>query len=362
VPDSLLACDLDFILEQARDDLRELAGCRLFVTGGTGFVGSWMVESLLHANHRLNLGSRVVLLTRSPDCYRQSHPHLAFDPAVELMQGDVRTVDGPMGNVDAVIHAATPASAKLNSESPACMLEIVLDGMRNVLRMAANAGRVPFLFTSSGAVYGRQPPELSHVDETYLGGPDSLSPASAYHEGKRVAELMGAIAASQGQVDVKVARLFAFIGPYLPIDAHFAIGNFIRDALQGGPIVVRGDGTAVRSYLYGADMAIWLWGILVRGLPGRAYNVGSEDDISIADLAQVVSREAHPRAAVSIASTPQPDQRSERYVPSTHRAVKELGLRALVSLPEGIRRTATWYADIARRMAIPDPSNREKHR
>ncbi len=166
MPDNLLAGDLDFILEHARDDLREFAGCRLFVTGGTGFVGSWMMESLLHANHRLDLGSRVVLLTRSPDLYRRSHPHLAFDPAVELMQGDVCTVDAAPGTVDAFIHAATPASAKRRtSENPARMLEIVVDGMRNALRMAANAGRVPFLFTSSGAVYGRQPPELSHVSD-----------------------------------------------------------------------------------------------------------------------------------------------------------------------------------------------------
>ncbi len=352
MPDSLLACDLDFILEQARDDLRELAGCRLFVTGGTGFVGSWMVESLLHANHRLNLGSRVVLLTRSPDCYRQSHPHLAFDPAVELMQGDVRTFDGPMGNVDAVIHAATPASAKLNSESPACMLEIVLDGMRNVLRMAANAGRVPFLFTSSGAVYGRQPPELSHVDETYLGGPDSLSPASAYHEGKRVAELMGAIAASQGQVDAKVARLFAFIGPYLPIDAHFAIGNFIRDALQGGPIVVRGDGTAVRSYLYGADMAIWLWGILVRGLPGRAYNVGSEDAIDIVTAAANVAIQCNPRAEVIIGGVRDPGAAVDRYVPSTARGRAELGLLQQVGMAESIKRTLAWHRRVLQRVDV----------
>ncbi len=343
MPDNPLASDLDFILEHARDDLRAFAGCRMLVTGGTGFVGSWMVESLLHANHRLDLGSRLVLLTRSPDLYRQSHPHLAFDPAVELMQGDVRTVDRPMGNVDAVIHAATPASAKLNSESPARMLEIVLDGMRNVLRMAANAGRVPFLFTSSGAVYGRQPPGLSHIDETYLGGPDSLSPASAYHEGKRVAELMGAIAASQGQVDVKIARLFAFVGPYLPIDAHFAIGNFIRDALQGGPIVVRGDGTAVRSYLYGADMAIWLWRILARGLPSRAYNVGSEQSIDVRSLAHSVASTSIPSLDVIIHGNTVPGAEIERYVPSTKRACAELGLQQRVDSTDAITRTIAWH-------------------
>jgi nucleoside-diphosphate-sugar epimerase len=343
VNDNLLAGDLEFVLDHARDDIREFAGCRLFVTGGTGFVGSWLVESLLWANRRLDLGSRVVLLTRSPDLYRQSQPHLAFDPAVELVQGDVCTVDESITNIDAVIHAATPASAKLSSENPARMLDVVLDGMRSVLRLAADAGRVPFLFTSSGAVYGRQPPELSHVDETYLGGPDSLSPASAYHEGKRVAELMGSIAANRGQVDVKIARMFAFVGPHLPIDAHFAIGNFIRDALQGGPVVVRGDGTAVRSYLYGADMAIWLWRVLVRGIPGRAYNVGSEHSIDVRSLAHAVASTSTPPLDVIIHGNAVPGAEIERYVPSTRRACAELGLQQRVDSTDAITRTIAWH-------------------
>jgi dTDP-glucose 4,6-dehydratase len=338
-----LAGDLEFVLDNARDDLGELAGCRLYVTGGTGFVGSWLLETLLWANRRLDLKSRVLLLTRSPDRYKESHPHLATDPAVELVRGDVCTLDEPMTGVDAVVHAATPASAKLNSEDPMQMLAIVVDGMRNVLEMASHAGRIPVLLTSSGAVYGRQPAEMSHVDEAYLGGPDALLPGSAYHEGKRIAELMGSIATSRGQADVKIARLFAFIGPYLPINTHFAIGNFIRDALRGGPIVVNGDGTAVRSYLYGAEMAIWLWRVLIRGTPGRAYNVGSEDAVDIATAARAVAAVVSPSPEVSILGGQSAVGPLDRYVPGTRRSQVELGLAQTVCLDDSIRRTLAWH-------------------
>ena len=270
MPDNLLAGDLDFVLEHARDDLREFAGCRLFVTGGTGFVGSWMMESFLHANRRLAREARVVVLTRSPDLYRRSHPHIALDPAVEVMQGDVCTVDAAPGTVDVFIHAATPASAKqrirrirpecLKSSWMACGTCFVWLRTRAEFRSCSLAlaqcmagshrsFRMSTRLTWAALIRCRRRPPITRVSVW--------------------AELMGAIAASQGQVDVKIARLFAFVGPYLPLDAHFAIGNFIGDALRGGPIVVQSDGTAVRSYLYGADMAI----LAVEGPGKRAFPV-----------------------------------------------------------------------------------------
>jgi len=147
---------------------------------------------------------------------------------------------------------------------------------------------------------------------------------------------------AEGAFEPTVARCFAFVGPYLPLDIHFAIGNFIRDALAGGPIRVSGDGTAVRSYLYAADLAVWLWTILLRGGKMRAYNVGGPDPITIRALAELIRDTLAPGVRIEIARTPVPGSPVSRYVPSVERAAAELGLVPTVHLREAVARTARF--------------------
>jgi nucleoside-diphosphate-sugar epimerase len=338
----LLARDLDDLIARYEPDFIALRGKRLFVTGGTGFVGSWLLESFTWANARLALGASAVVLARDPNAFRSIAPHLAHDPALEFLAGDVRALPA-LGAFDGVIHAAAPASKKLNDEEPLAMLETIVEGTRGVLEMAARSGPIPVLLTSSGAVYGRQPPELERFDETYTGAPDTLDARNAYHEGKRLAELLGAVYAQTCGLHFKLARLFAFVGPYLPLDRHFAIGNFIGDALAGRTIEVRGDGTPVRSYLYGGDMAGWLWAILSRGRNGRAYNVGSSEAVDIAATAHAVASAVDPTPTVTIRGTPDLTRLPERYVPSVARAFDELSLVQTVDLPSAIGRTIAWH-------------------
>ena len=337
-----LAGELDEVLDATRDLWRDLAGARVLITGGTGFFGSWLLETFSWAHDRLELKSSAVVLTRDPEGFAARASHLADHEAICTMRGDVRDIGNDLGDFDAVIHAATSASADLNQTDPLTMLDTIIDGTRHILDAVAGSGEIPVLLTSSGAVYGRQPPELDHMPETWSGGPDPLDTRSAYAEGKRTAELTGALFTNASGLQVKYARCYAFLGPYLPLDRHYAIGNFIRDGLAGGPIRVQGDGTTVRSYLYAADLAIWLWTILLRGTTGRAYNVGSEEAIDIAELARTVARALDPAPDTEIAShaTTGP---IDRYVPSTERARQELGLEQRVSLSEGIARTISWH-------------------
>jgi dTDP-glucose 4,6-dehydratase len=181
------------------------------------------------------------------------------------------------------------------------------------------------------------------LDEEYAGAPDPTSANSAYGEGKRAAELLCVLGGQRSGVEPKIARAFAFVGPYLPLDRHFAIGNFVGDALAGRPVVVRGDGTTVRSYMYGLDLALWLLAILIDGAPGRPYNVGSEEGISIGDLARRVAGNSGAGLAVEILGTPLPGAQGDRYVPSTRRARTELGLRLAVPLDAAIVRTCQWH-------------------
>jgi len=340
-----VVADLEEQLPRTEADLRTLKGTRLFITGGTGFVGSWLLESLVHANDRLALGLHITVLTRSPGTFQTRMPHLATHQTLTLVAGDARKLPEDLGAFDGVIHAATPASAAINRDEPELMLDVIVDGGRSVLDLAACCGPIPFLFTSSGAVYGRQPTAMERIPETYLGGPDPLNAASAYHEGKRAGELQCAIAREQSGLQTKIARLFAFAGPYLPLDSHFAIGNFIADALADRTIVVKGDGTAVRSYLYAADMIAWLWAIYARGIPMRAYNVGSDSGADMATLARTVAavRRPSPTADIEIHGKPQAGAPADRYVPDTTRIRTELGVESLVDLPDAIRRTIAFH-------------------
>ena len=339
-----LAGDLDHVLDHTRDLWDELRGERVFITGGTGFFGCWLLESLLWAQDRLGLGVEAVVLTRDPDAFRARAPHLARHPGLTMLAGDVRSYPFPAGTFSHIIHAAIDASAKLNDESPLHMLDTIVDGTRHALDHAIACKAKRFLLTSSGAVYGKQPSEMTHVPEDYTGAPDPLSPRSAYGEGKRLAEHLCALYARGSGLEPKIARCFAFVGPYLPLDVHYAIGNFIRDALLGGPIVVLGDGTPYRAYLYAADLAIWLWTILIRGQSCRAYNVGSEDAITIESLAHAVRDVVSPGAEIHILQTGDAASLPERYVPRVERAARELALHSAVALDDAIRRTADWSA------------------
>jgi nucleoside-diphosphate-sugar epimerase len=351
-----LADDLDHVLAHTRDLWEELRGQRLFMTGGTGFFGCWLLESFTWACDRLDLGAEAVVLTRRPEAFKQKAPHLAGHPAVRLHSGDVRNFAFPEGPFSHVIHAATESSTSLNDDDPLLMLDTIIEGTRRTLEFARQSGATKFLLTSSGAVYGRQPPDMTHVPEDNSGAPTTIDPRSAYGEGKRVAELLCAIYAQRHGLETKIARCFAFVGPYLPLDVHFAIGNFIRDVLGSGPIVVKSDGTPMRSYLYAADLAIWLLTILCQGEACRPYNVGSNDAVSINELATLVAGKGNWSPTVRVCGVRQLGQPLQRYVPSIERPARELGLSVHIGLSASILRTVRWYASQPR-FCVSDPSS-----
>jgi len=322
-----------------------LRGARVFLTGGTGFVGRWLLAAFVHANREHALDARVDVLTRDPDAFAHVCPDLASDGAVALVRGDVRTADASLGKYTYVIHGATPSHAYMNARQPHELLEIIETGTRKMLDLASHSRARRFLLLSSGAVYQPPAPLGGFVESSPLG---PLWPAerSAYHAGKRSAEDLTWAAHDVG-LGVTVARLFAFVGPHLPLDRHFAIGNFVADALAGRSILVRGDGSPVRSYLYAADMAVWLWVMLLHErAAGAAYNVGSERSISIAETARLVAAECG--AGMNVTVLGGADRGAgDRYVPSTRRACDELGVSETVALPEAVRRTIAWSREAA---------------
>jgi nucleoside-diphosphate-sugar epimerase len=339
----LSQADLDHILTHTCELWPEMRNQKLFLTGGTGFFGCWLVESFLAANHRFGLQAELHVLTRSPKAFLDKCPHLANNPAIKLLHGDVRNFEFPAGEFPFVIHAATEASAKLIAEEPLQMLSTTIDGTKRTLEFAATHGTQKYLLTSSGAVYGDQPASITHIAEDYAGAPNQLDPSSVYSEGKRAAELMCAVYGSAHKIECKIARCFAFVGPHLPLDAHFAIGNFIRDAMRGDSIRVNGDGTPKRSYMYAADLTIWLWTLLFRAQSMDVFNVGSDQAVSISELAETVLLAIGSYAEVQVLQKARAGAQLRQYVPDVQKAARKLGLKCEVSLEDAIRRTAAWH-------------------
>lgn len=319
---------------------RRLEGRRLFITGGTGFVGKWLLSTLVDVNRRLDLNVQATVLTRDPAAFHAAMPLLAGSPELHWLQGDVRDFAFPDTNFDTIIHAATDVVACTTPEN---IFATCVEGTQRVLELAAQASARDLLLVSSGAVYGRQPPALACVPEDYPGAPDPLLPGSAYGEGKRAAEWLCAAAAARSGLRVATARCFAFIGPHLPLDKRFAIGNFLDAAMSSREIVIQGDGTPHRSYLYAADMAAWLWAVLLLGRNGAAYNVGSTEALSIAALAGRVCSALRVSPSIRIMGTLDLSSTPERYVPENRRAREELGLARPLPLDEAILRTARWH-------------------
>ena len=344
--------DLEHVTRLIAPCMNSWKGSRILVTGATGFFGSWLVETFHHANETLGLGAELVGVGSPADDFSLRCPQLLNLNNVKLIKADIRQLvtDVPTqlpewgSRIDAIIHAAIHVDNLTYDRQPLSTLETGVLGVWEALELGRKTNVRRLLFVSSGAVYGSQPPTTEFLDEDHGSQLDSANHQAAYAEGKRIGETLCAGYLRQYDLPVTIARPFAFVGPHLPLDRQFAIGNFIRDALAGGPIVIKGDGTSVRSYLYAADLVVWLWTILSRGTLGRPYNVGAEQAISVRQVADLVAAISVLKNRVEVHGTPESGPPS-RYVPSTKRAQLELGLGETVSLEEGVSRTLNWYRE-----------------
>ena len=306
---------------------------RMLILGSSGFVGKSFI-SLLSSDFKKRAAFDEIILT-----FRSS---ATVDyPWVKNLRFDFRNATDTFPETEIIFHAATPASAELNSFNPDLMYDLNVSAMRKVLD-TVRSWRIPprILFTSSGAVYGEMPIGVQSFVEERQWSIDNQLGLSAYAEGKRVAESMLRVASEEGTCVGVIARMFAFSGEHLPRDRHFAIGNFVESAVTNRQIRVRSDGSAIRSYLDERDMAQWLLQIAQNGTSSKIYHVGSERAISIRELAYLVAERygslTGDHIPVEILGRSSPLDGVSRYVPSTVRTREELGLSETISLERSI--------------------------
>lgn len=317
--------ELEQILDCSRDDWERLRTARIFVTGGTGFVGKWLLSAFLHARERLGLQTELLVLTREPERFCLEAPHLAQATGIELLQGALEDFAFPRRPFTHVLHAAARVQGGQASDHRT--------GLERVLRLCEAHTVGKLLYVSSGAVYGVQPADRECLSENR----DPGEPATEYARGKQQCE---ALLRQTGRLDYSIARCFAFLGPYLPPNAGYAAADFLRQAAQGQTVTVRGDGSAIRSYLYAADLALWLWTLLARGAPQSCYNVGAATPVCIAELAREIAEQCGVRVEIQGSNSTRTGAR--RYLPCTEKARTELGLQEHWTLSEAVATTLRW--------------------
>lgn len=305
-----------------------LVGKRVFLTGGTGLFGKWLIASLA------TLDLELVILSRNPNGFQKAFP-LTGLARISFIQGDIRSFEFSEGAFDYLIHAAAPVVSDSMGYNDPEVREIIEKGTRHVLRFAKTNRISKVLFVSSGAVYGPQASGLEKLTEQ-----EPCVPITQYGIGKLEAERL-CIASG---LDVRVARCFTFVGPGMPLDSHLAIGNFMGNALRGEPIEINGDGTPIRSYMHSDDLVEWLLTLLIFGRKGEVYNVGSDVPISMEALAERIQRIAGSEEGVAIA-TPRVEGPSARYMPSIEKVRDELGLTLHVDLDDALRTTIASYKE-----------------
>ncbi len=353
--------DLDLMVASLQSELKTMAGQRLLITGGAGFLGYYFTQAITHHNRAASKPDRIAVTVY--DNFARGTPAWleALERAGELrsIAQDMRfPLPRPFGPFEYIIHAASIASPTYYRAHPVECMDANINGLRNLLDHARDSASSKdpvrgVLFLSSSEIYGDPEPKAIPTPEDYRGFVSCTGPRACYDEAKRFGETMCAVFAKHHGVPVKVARPFNNYGPGLKINDGRVLPDFARDALAGRDIVMLSDGKATRTFCYAADAIIGYYKVLVRGHPGEAYNIGTETpEISMKDLAQRVVALCSRLYGYKGKAVFQPSTDKDYMVDNPNRrcpiitkAREHVGYNPAVSFDDGLERSIVWYKD-----------------
>lgn len=332
--------DLGFICSNCLPELKSISNKSILITGGSGFFGKWFIESIAFANINFSLNISLTLITRDKSIFLLNNPKFIYFNFLTIVEGNILKKQNIKGDFDYLLHmATTTAHETFNGELDESKVKTLEVGTENIIDFAIKNKIPKLLFTSSGVIYG-QSDKMHLMEQDFVKSP-IVNKGTGLAQGKILAETIITNRCRSHNINYKIARCFSFVGPYLPLDIHYAIGNFINDARQNRPIVLRSEGKSVRSYLYIADTIIWLLKLLVCDEEG-VFNVGSERQITIYDLAHKVRDMISPSSDVVIVHKDLTEGNFTRdiYVPSVSKIKSSLGVEEWTSLEDSILKTA----------------------
>ena len=319
----------------------------VLITGANGFIPAYMLETLLYLNETQGADVHVIALVRNHEKSMRRLGHLSGRKDVTFVVQDVRDPYSGPGAADFVIHAASQASPKFYGTDPVGTFETNVLGTRRMLEISKNSGSEGFLYFSSGEVYGRIDNPSIPVKETDYGYLDPLSVRSCYAEGKRAGETLCICWHAQFGIPVKIVRLSHTYGPGMELDDGRVFADFVADMVARRDIVMKSDGSTRRPFCYLADATVAFFTVLLKGATGEAYNVGSDIECSILDLAETIVRLFPERCCRVQRQERRPD---DPYIPSPVSGghfdlskIRSLGWRPTTSIEEGFWRTVKSY-------------------
>lgn len=331
------------ILNNKTQVIDGLKNSKVVVIGGTGFVGTWIAEMISALNDEYNFNIELNLIARNTDKFTKKWLHLSSRKDIKLIKSDVRQLINFPKDAEWVIHAAANPDTRFHASNPLETASVISEGTINLMRLAERLGELKkILYLSSGLVSSNSSDiEQGHLKNDFANLPSD--PAYIYANSKRFAESICNAAASQSRLSVVMTRPFSFIGPYQSLDNPWAQTTFISDALNGNEIRLYGDGQIIRSYLYGADAAFWFLNLLLNGSIEETINIGSPNEISLQNLAQLISTNFNPSPDIIYNTAPRAQKREPKLVPPMSQVLSKYNLAVYTPIEDAIKLTVDWH-------------------
>jgi UDP-glucuronate decarboxylase len=353
---AIVRTDLDYVSKNLSAEFARMAGKRLLIVGGAGFLGYYLVQSVVHWNRTAALP---IDLTVYDNYIRGVPPWLSSlegTPHLTLVKHDIsQPLPSDMPSFQYIVHGGSIASPVYYKKYPIETMDANVNGLRSLLEYTKQQRETKepvegFLFFSSSEIYGDPTPDAIPTPETYRGHVSCTGPRACYDESKRYGETLCVNFTQRYQLPIKSARPFNNYGPGLKITDHRVLPDFARDVFANRDIVMLSDGSPRRTFCYVADAVVGYYKILVVGRPGEAYNIGVETpEISMAELAEKVAAIGRELFGYTGRVVKRVDQEylidnPDRRCPIITKARTELGYDPTILVDEGLRRSLIWYS------------------
>lgn len=321
----------------------KLAGQHIAMTGGTGFLGSWIAETVAAINDQYGLGIKLDIYARNTADWIRKYPHLSSRADIRTFTQDVRSSFSFDAKTSYVIHAAGIPDNRVHASDPLRVLQTTIDGMHHALEAASQLPELRRLVNISSSLVNGTPDRAGALTETDCFPIPSGELHNVYREAKRTAESLCSVYRNQYRMPVSIVRPFTFVGPYQELDRPWAINNFMLDAIHGAEPRIHGDGSARRSYLYGSDAAWWTLAALANGGDGQVYNLGSTEPVTHVALARMISVAMGSKVKAAAAAPVDTVSYSDDLYANTQNTQRILGVTQTCMLEQAVDKTYRWY-------------------